>query len=58
MFSNDTSKNFSFGRIKTSYLFSDGLHPFLVKKLTHKVSTTKSDYTLMIDKATTAQVVK
>ena len=58
MFSGDTSKNFSLGRTKASYLFSDGLGPFLVKKLTHTINNSESGYTLMLDETTTAQTVK
>ena len=58
MFPGDTSKNFSLGRTKASYLFSDGLGPFWVKKLTHTINNSESGYTLMLDETTTAQVVK
>ena len=58
MFPCDTSKNFSLGRTKASYLFSDGLGPFLVKKLTHAINTSECGYTLMLGETTTAQVVK
>ena len=58
MFPCDTSKNFSLGRTKASHLFSNGLGPFLVKKLTHAINTSESGYTLIIGETTTAQVVK
>ena len=58
MFRCDTSKNFSLGRTKASYLFSNGLDPFLVMKLMHAINTSESGYTLMLDETTTAQVVK
>ena len=58
MFPGETSQHFSLGRTKASYLFSDGLGPFLVRQLAQVLNDSECGYTLMLDETTTAQVVK
>ena len=58
MFQGAISQDFSLSSSKASYLISDGLGPYFIKKLVEDVKSSNATYTVEYDETTTSQVHK